>query len=63
MHGQVSVGQGLRVADVPAVVLRFDRTGVVAAALDTAEAGASVSCNISKKRFVRKVTNMTGQTD
>jgi len=43
MQGQVSVGQGLRVADVPAVVLRFDRTGVVAAALDTAEAGASVS--------------------
>eukprot|EP00435_Cladocopium_sp_Y103_P035696 s2096_g9.t1 len=43
MPGDVFVGQGLRVGTVPAVVVRFDRTGVVAAALGTAEAGASVS--------------------
>ena len=43
MPGKVFVGQGLRVGDVPAVVLRFDRTGVMAAALDSAEAGASVT--------------------
>eukprot|EP00438_Fugacium_kawagutii_P031998 Skav227527 [mRNA] locus=scaffold2269:202655:203435:- [translate_table: standard] len=45
MQGPVFVGQGLHVGDAPAVVLRFDRTGVMAAALTgTAEAGASVSC-------------------
>lgn len=43
MPGNVFVGQGLRVGTVPAVVVRFDRTGVVAAALDVAEAGASVT--------------------
>ena len=43
MPGSVFVGQGLRVGSVPAVVVRFDRTGVVAAALDVAEAGASVT--------------------
>ena len=43
MPGHVFVGQGLRVGTAPAVVVRFDRTGVVAAALDAAEAGASVT--------------------
>ena len=60
MQGQVSVGQGLRVADVPAVVLRFDRTGVVAAALDTAEAGASVP--LFEATFPRRDEGTTKQT-